>query len=316
VSDAAETENEPSVDCTHTEASATKKVPERIMKNIEKEKGAIPDGIDKEIPNYNGIEDHKQAKEIMKNYLEKIKSKTDSFYGYKVEFAMVPEERIITSINVHDGAYVDGNDYEGLCTKAKECGINIKEAYGDKAYFRKPILDILNNDQMEATIPVSETVYRVEESMYKYNKDSDQWFCEYGNYTVGKKKKTRKDGRQLLEYKFEKEACKNCPNRKECSSGTGIANKLVLGLNALEFYECSQRAKTTEFLEKYKKRASQEWKNGEMKRFHGMDRARGYGLRSMRTQAKLTALAVNLKRIASLLSSYFDLICYRLLASP
>ncbi|GMB01764.1 hypothetical protein PIPA1_45640 [Pelosinus sp. IPA-1] len=56
--------------------------------------------------------------------------------------------------------------------------------------------------------------------------------------------------------------------------------------------------------EKYKKRASHEWKNGEMKRFHGLDRARGHGLKSMSTQAKLTALAVNLKRIAALLFLY------------
>ena len=40
-----------------------------------------------------------------------------------------------------------------------------------------------------------------------------------------------------------------------------------------------------------------------MKNFHGLNRARGYGLKSMSRQAKLTALAVNLKRIASILSS-------------
>jgi len=40
-----------------------------------------------------------------------------------------------------------------------------------------------------------------------------------------------------------------------------------------------------------------------MKRFHGMSRARGYGLRSMSIQAKLTALAVNLERIANPVSS-------------
>ncbi|AOT71802.1 hypothetical protein Gferi_21055 [Geosporobacter ferrireducens] len=40
-----------------------------------------------------------------------------------------------------------------------------------------------------------------------------------------------------------------------------------------------------------------------MKRFHGLNRAKGYGLRSMSIQAKLTALAVNLKRIAALQSS-------------
>lgn len=67
---------------------------------------------------------------------------------------------------------------------------------------------------------------------------------------------------------------------------------------------------TPEFLGKYKKRASHEWKNGEMKRFHGMDRARGYGLKSMKIQAKLTVLAVNLKRIANLLSSFHDTMCH------
>ncbi len=40
--------------------------------------------------------------------------------------------------------------------------------------------------------------------------------------------------------------------------------------------------------------------NGEMKRFHGLSEARGYGLKSISLQAKLTALAVNLKRIAKL----------------
>ena len=55
-------------------------------------------------------------------------------------------------------------------------------------------------------------------------------------------------------------------------------------------------------MEKYKKRSAQEWKNGEMKRFHGLSRARGWGLRSILFQAKLTAIAVNLKRIAAITS--------------
>ena len=37
-----------------------------------------------------------------------------------------------------------------------------------------------------------------------------------------------------------------------------------------------------------------------MKRFHGMNRARGWGKRSVSFQAKFTAIAVNLKRIAAL----------------
>ena len=37
-----------------------------------------------------------------------------------------------------------------------------------------------------------------------------------------------------------------------------------------------------------------------MKQHHGLARATGYGLRSMQIQAKLTTLAVNLKRIAKI----------------
>ncbi len=44
-------------------------------------------------------------------------------------------------------------------------------------------------------------------------------------------------------------------------------------------------------------------KNAELKRFHGLCRAKGYGLKSMSRQSKLAAIAVNLKRIAAIVSS-------------
>ena len=84
------------------------------------------------------------------------------------------------------------------------------------------------------------------------------------------------------------------------SNGKKNARKLVVGITAPLFNEKSQEQKKPEFLEKYKKRSAQEWKNGEMKRFHGLSRARGWGLRSILFQAKLTAIAVNLKRIAAI----------------
>jgi hypothetical protein len=230
------------------------------------------------------------------------KSKTDSFFGYKVEFAMIPEERIITAVNIQDGAYVDGTEFNELYNRTKECGIEIKEAYGDKAYFRKSILDTLKADKVKAYIPVSESAYKFDDTKFTYNKDSDQWFCEMGYSTTSKKKSKKKD-RDSYYYYFEKDACISCPKSHECLYKGKKRKILQITLNTIAFYEYSKFTKTEKFLEQYKKRASHEWKNGEMKRFHGMDRARGYGLKSMRTQAKLTALAVNLKRIASILSS-------------
>ena len=81
------------------------------------------------------------------------------------------------------------------------------------------------------------------------------------------------------------------------------ARRLDVSASTPLFYKKSQEQKRPEFQEKYKKRSAQEWKNGEMKRFHGMVRARGWGLRSVSTQVKLTVIAVNLKRIAALVSS-------------
>ena len=77
----------------------------------------------------------------------------------------------------------------------------------------------------------------------------------------------RKRGNETLSYYFDKEVYKNCYNREGCLNGKHIGRTLIIGVNTTEFYEYSQISKTQEFLEKYKKRASQEWKNAEMKGF-------------------------------------------------
>ena len=79
-----------------------------------------------------------------------------------------------------------------------------------------------------------------------------------------------------------------------------IAKKLAIATTTVALYEHSQFTKTEGFLERYKVRARIEPKNAEMKRYHGLDRADGYGLRSVRLQALYTAIAVNLKRMIAI----------------
>lgn len=354
-------DNRISIDATHTEANTFKATPERVMKRFatkifktyEKEAGDLPGNINQNIPNYKEIENHKEAKKVMKDYLEckmkkvqsiitsknhpktfnvienakKVlrdpkfieqrgvrsiidqearvghKSRTVHFFGYKTEFIMTTDQRIITAVTVDHGAYVDGTKFDKLMDLTERTGLTIKEVYGYKAYFRKPILDKINEIEAKPYIPVSQSVYRIDEEKYSYNKDSDEWFCNQGNNTVSKKYVKGKDNRERFKYYFEKETCRNCAKRNECISGKNIAKVLDVGLNTSTFYLYNQEQKTEEFKEKYKSRACQEGKNGEMKNHHKLNRAKGYGLRSMSTQAKLTVLAVNLKRIASILSS-------------
>jgi hypothetical protein len=136
---------------------------------------------------------------------------------------MIQEERIITAVEVQNGAYVDGTKYEELYNKTKECGINIENAYADKAYFRQPIIDLLEQEKVNIYIPVSQSVYKMDESKFAYNKDSDQWYCTMGNSTIKKSKHNRRKSGQVYEYfryYFEREKCKNCPIKNE----TGCKN--------------------------------------------------------------------------------------------
>lgn len=350
-----------SIDATHIEANTIKKTPERLMKHLARkiiktyveETGQDLKDISEE-PKYKEIADHKEAKAVMKDYLETVidqveeeistkeqktkeiikkakeilddpkfinqkgtrslidedarvgrKSKTQDFYGYKTEFVMTTDERIITSVRTADGAYVDGGYTKEMLEQTKKSGIAVEEFYGDKAYFRKPILDDIAEINAKAYIPVSAAVYRIDESEYTYNKDSDEWQCSQGNVTVKKKhykSKTETREREGYKYYFEMNQCKACPKRDECAKGRA-RRILIVGLNATEFYEISQYQKTDEFREKYKKRASIEGKNAELKRFHGLCRARGYGLLSVSKQSKLAVIAVNIKRIAAIVSS-------------
>lgn len=352
-----------SIDATHIKANTRKLIPERIMKHLakrifkalEKDLGKIPAQIDTNIPDWTQTKDHKEAKQIMEQYLKKTieqaeplagekthqviaeskeilsderfmlqkgirslidkdarvgaKSKTERFYGYKEEFMMTADERIITAVHVQSGEYTDGKEFDTLLEKTMRSGIRPKEIYGDKAYFRKDILDSIKNIQAEAIIPVSASAYQINEELFRYNKDSDQWFCIMGNHTVRKKRLTRKKHGKtvdMFKFYFDKEQCVECPHRAQCMGKSETRNKartLCVALHTAEFYTISQGQKTSEFRDRYKKRAGIEWKNAEMKRFHGLACAKGYRLKSVSTQAKLTAIAVNLKRIAALVAA-------------
>ena len=337
------------MDTTHIEANTTKKVPERIMKHLIKKIFKEMEEEPNDIPDYTQIEDHNEAKQVMKKALEAVieeagdkapksvaeakqvlesdlfieqkgirslvdkdarvgnKSKKQQFFGYKAEIAMTSGTGIITGVTINPGSYVDGTDYEEIYSNTISSGLKITDFYGDKAYFRKAILDSLKRNNIAAYIPISASAYKINEELYSYTKDSDTWSCGQGNETYKRKATQRiKNGKDWrgYNYYFNREKCRNCLKREECIGKASTVGKVLhIGENAPEYYEYSQREKTEEFKEKYKNRAIIEPKNAEMKRFHGLARAGGYGLVSIEKQVKLTVIAVNLKRICKLISS-------------
>ena len=290
-----------------------------------------------ELPKWEEYEDHAEAKKDMKAALEEVIARSDpelesvkeakeileselfleqkgvrslldkdarvgrkdqetSFFGYKSEYTMT-EEGIITGMVVKPGNYRDGDCFEELLDQTGKAGIKPDAVYGDKAYCRPDALNRTKEWGIPAYIPVSHSAYRINEELFTYNKDSDTWGCIKGNESEPGRKKKRGKAYQLV-YKFGKEVCHNCLHREQCiKKDKGIAKKLIVGTSTAELYEHSRFTKSDEFRKRYRTRARIEPKNAEMKRYHGLDRAEGYGLESVRLQAMFTAIAVNLKRM-------------------
>lgn len=240
------------------------------------------------------------------------KTREKMFFGYKTEFTMLTGDNIITAVSIHDAKYVDGTDFNKQLEQTAQAGIKVREVYADKAYFRAKILDTLDMQGIESYIPVSATVYKMDQTDFTYNKDSDEWFCPQGNQSISKKKYSKKTndkktGEQVMKhyvhYRFDSKKCKNCSVKQTCLTGKEASKRIRLCGHFSLFEKYAQRQKTEEFKEKFKVRSRIEAKNAELKRFHKMTYASGYGLRSMQTQVKLTILAVNMKRIAQIIRS-------------
>jgi hypothetical protein len=48
---------------------------------------------------------------------------------------MTTDERIITAVQTKSGEYKDGTKFGDLLDKTLKSGVEVKEVYGDKAYF-------------------------------------------------------------------------------------------------------------------------------------------------------------------------------------
>ncbi len=105
-------------------------------------------------------------------------------------------------------------------------------------------MELLEEQKIKGYIPVSASVYKIDEELFSYNKDSDQWFCFMGNHTVSCKRTTRTargKKEDILSYIFSKEQCVNCPHRDICMGKNRTkARKLRVALSTSLFYEKSQ----------------------------------------------------------------------------
>ena len=90
--------------------------------------------------------------------------------------------------------------------------------------------------------------------------------------------------------------CKRCPVRKQCT--TSADGRRTVGISKVnaELREAEVYNLTEQFKEEMRLRPPIEGKLSELKRYHGLRRARYRGLKKVGLQCYFTAVAVNIKR--------------------
>lgn len=235
------------------------------------------------------------------------KTATSTFFGYKNHLAM-SEERIITGIEVTDGAEPDGRQLPTLLEKCLKNGMHVKEIIGDMAYVSKDNLDTCREKRVtffsRTNTAVAAAASSTLEEGFSFNKDAGLLQCPAGELAMRVEKRIAENGNTYLRYVYSKIKCRKCPLCESCRVGKSkakgrsyrITQASEKNRERLEF-EASEI-----FLERMKVRHRIEEKNGEMKVAHGLNRADSVGLKAMQLQMYFTAFVVNVKRIVKVLA--------------
>ena len=232
------------------------------------------------------------------------KTPTKKFFGYKTHIAM-SDDRIITGIEVTDGARPDGLQLPTLIENSKKNGVTVKEVVGDMAYVSDENLAMCEEQDVTLYARTNSAVVAAAsaelEEGFSYSKDAHMLQCPAGRLAMRVEKKKAANGNTYAKYCFSTKACKKCPLREQCKVGKSkthtynITQPDVIHQSRMEF-ENSEA-----FKKKMEVRHRIEEKNGEMKTAHGFYRADSVGLIAMRLQAYLTAVVVNMKRIIAVI---------------
>lgn len=225
-------------------------------------------------------------------------------FGYKEHFAMT-EEEIITAVEVTGGSSDDGKQFKELLNQTLSAGIEVQEVIGDTAYSSKDNLAEMKSKKIQPVVPLNPVVHNggLRQEGFEYNKDADFVICPAGQHSIRKAVQGSKQNgksRSLVFY-FDTEKCKTCPFREGCFKPGAKSKTYSIRIMAEHYIEQIEFENSDTFKERIRRRPIIEHKNAELKRYHGMTKAKYRGLFRMRMQAILTAFVVNAKRIVTLI---------------
>ena len=252
------------------------------------------------------IEDHYTTSSVDDDARVGHKSEDSSFFGYKTHIAM-SDERIITAATVTSGEKADGKELPELVEQSRRNGIEVDTVVGDAAYSGKDNIVISENEEIGFDLvarlqPHISQGFRKDNSGFEFNKDAGMFICPAGHMAERKAIQGKKgycNSRSLIYY-FDVEKCKVCNRRDGCYKNGAKSRTFSVTLRSDMHQRQLDFENSNEFKTKSKVRYKIEAKNAELKKSHGYNRAKSYGIEAMRLQAAVTIFVTNIKRIIRL----------------
>jgi transposase len=233
-------------------------------------------------------------------------SPKNGFFGYKAQMIVDNESSTILNIDAQPGNFQDLNiQEEFITTPMINHGLEPKEAALDKGFDSYDIRKLFKEQKIKAAIPLKLPINPKGNRFYT----QDHFKIDLKDKRVvcparRKLKYLGFDSKKLL-YEFVGTNCPNCKLKKKCT----LAQNRRLSVH--QDYLLRQRAikfnKTKVYRTIFKKRTCVERVIAEAKRFHSMFRAKFRCLWKFKIQAYLTAIVINLKRIAKFFIEKLDM---------
>lgn len=225
------------------------------------------------------------------------KSRTKRFVGYKATITESVKNRFITNVSAMPGNWHDGRPMIETVKEQKKFGLIPKKLIGDTAYGHGENRKELKDHGTRVVAPLGHRNARTEavypKSMFKYNSKKKKMTCPEG-VTTGVS--FRDHQRDIEVYHFPMSACGICPKKSECTNSKD--NRRTVGVH--RFHKVLLKAerfnRTKSFGELMKLRQPIEGKISELKRYHGLTRAKYRGIKKVGLQFIFAAAAVNVKR--------------------
>lgn len=223
------------------------------------------------------------------------KSDTKFFLGYKVHLSLDPDSQLLSDVETLPGNQNEAVRVAGVLARERpvlEAGAVI---IGDGLYGTAGTAAAVEQAQCTPCFAGQQRKRVID--TFDYDSAADQVRCVEGHASIGA---IRQEQGTL--YYFSTQACGPCPRRRQCLAPSEIRRRVFIAdvyrpkLLAGEAGRAWRKAH-------YRHRYKIEQKNAELKRWHGLRRARYWGRLKVHGQALLAALVANAKRVVKLLQA-------------